>query len=43
LAVVGMAASPFTIADPTDKGMMDFVGFDSSAPRVLADFSAGRI
>lgn len=43
LAVVAMAATPFTIADPNDRGMMDFVGFDSSAPRVLADFSAGRI
>lgn len=43
LAVVAMAASPFTIADPNDKGMMDFVGFDAGAPRVLADFSAGRI
>jgi 60 kDa SS-A/Ro ribonucleoprotein len=43
LAVVGLAASPFTIADPNDKGMMDFVGFDASAPRVLANFSAGRI
>jgi 60 kDa SS-A/Ro ribonucleoprotein len=43
LAVVALAASPFTVADPNDRGMMDFVGFDSSAPRVLADFSAGRI
>lgn len=43
LAVVAMAATPFTIADPTDRGMMDFVGFDSNAPKVLADFSAGRI
>jgi 60 kDa SS-A/Ro ribonucleoprotein len=43
LAVVALAATPFTIADPNDKGMMDFVGFDASAPRVLADFSAGRI
>lgn len=42
-AVVGMAATNFTIADPTDRGMMDFVGFDAAAPRVLADFSAGRI
>ena len=42
-AVVGMAATNFTIADPKDRGMMDFVGFDASAPRVLADFSAGRI
>ncbi|WPH58446.1 Ro-like RNA binding protein [Streptomyces phage Spelly] len=43
LAVLGVASTPFTIADPSDSGMMDFVGFDSNAPRVLADFSAGRI
>ncbi|QJD50865.1 RNA-binding protein [Streptomyces phage Bmoc] len=43
LAVLGVASTPFTIADPSDAGMMDFVGFDSNAPRVLADFSAGRI
>ncbi len=43
LAVVAFAGTQFTIADPTDKGMMDFVGFDSAGPRVLADFSAGRI
>lgn len=43
LAVLAVSGSEFTIADPTDKGMMDFVGFDANAPRVLADFSAGRI
>lgn len=43
LAVLGVASNDFTIADPRDRGMMDFVGFDSNAPRVLADFSAGRI
>jgi len=43
LAVLGVASTDFTIADPTDSGMMDFVGFDSSAPKALADFSAGRI
>ncbi len=43
LAVFGVSATDFTIADPSDKGMMDFVGFDSNAPKVLADFSAGRI
>jgi len=43
LAVMGVAGSPFTIADPADRGMMDFVGFDSAAPRALADFSAGRL
>jgi 60 kDa SS-A/Ro ribonucleoprotein len=43
MAVLGVQATEFTIADPSDAGMMDFVGFDSNAPRVLADFSAGRI
>lgn len=43
LAVLGVSSTGFTIADPSDRGMMDFVGFDSNAPRALADFSAGRI
>ena len=43
LAVFGVSATPFTIADPRDRGMMDFVGFDNNAPKVLADFSAGRL
>lgn len=43
LAVVALAGTEFTIADPSDSGMMDFVGFDSAAPAVMADFSAGRI
>lgn len=43
LAVLGVASTDFTVADPSDKGMMDFAGFDSNAPKVLADFSAGRI
>lgn len=43
MAVLGVQATEFTIADPSDSGMMDFVGFDSNAPRVLADFSAGRL
>lgn len=43
LAVFGISGSPFTIADANDKGTMDFVGFDSNAPRAFADFSAGRI
>lgn len=43
LAVLGVSATDFTIADPSDSGMMDFCGFDSAAPKVLADFSAGRI
>jgi len=43
LAVLGVSSTDFTVADPSDAGMMDFVGFDSNAPKVLADFSAGRI
>jgi 60 kDa SS-A/Ro ribonucleoprotein len=42
-AVFGMTATDFTIADPSDAGSLDFVGFDANAPRVLADFSAGRL
>lgn len=38
MAVVATIATPFTIADPKDAGMMDFVGFDTAAPAVLADF-----
>ena len=43
LIVVGMAGTQFTIADPSDGGMLDVVGFDSAAPGVMADFSAGRL
>ncbi|MEZ4300268.1 MAG: TROVE domain-containing protein, partial [Polyangiaceae bacterium] len=39
LIVVGMTSTGFTIADPTDAGMLDVVGFDSAAPQVMADFS----
>ena len=38
LAVVGLTATQFTIADPSDAGMMDFVGFDAAAPQFMADF-----
>lgn len=43
LAVLGVASNDFTIADPKDSGMLDMCGFDSNSPRILADFSAGRI
>lgn len=43
MVVVGMSVTGFTIADPSDAGMLDVVGFDSSAPAIIADFSAGRI
>ncbi|GAB5494790.1 MAG: TROVE domain-containing protein [Phototrophicaceae bacterium] len=43
LIVVGMVANRFTIADPNDKGMLDVVGFDSSAPNVMNAFVRGEI
>lgn len=36
--VVGMTSNGFTIADPEDRGMLDVVGFDTTAPAVIADF-----
>lgn len=39
LIVVGMTATDFTIADPSDGGMLDVVGFDTAAPQLMADFA----
>lgn len=39
LAVFGMASNGFSIANPDDPHMIDFVGFDTAAPTVLADFA----
>ena len=39
LAVVGMTANEFSIADPADPGMLDVVGFDTATPNVLAGFA----
>lgn len=41
LVVVGMTATEFSIADPSDPGMLDVVGFDAAAPQVMADFARG--
>lgn len=38
LAVIAMTANEFTIADPSDAGMLDVVGFDTATPALLADF-----
>jgi len=38
LAVFGMTATKFSIADPADSGMMDFAGFDSAAPELASQF-----
>ena len=43
LVVVGMASNGFSIADPTDAGMLDVVGFDTATPPVIADFARGMV
>lgn len=42
LIVVGMVANNFTIADPSDPGMLDVVGFDTATPQLISDFTAGK-
>lgn len=41
LVVVGMTSNDFSIAKPDDPGMVDVVGFDTAAPRLIADFARG--
>jgi len=41
--VLGVASTSFTVADSSDRGMLDFCGFDANGPKALADFSASRI
>lgn len=43
LIVVGMVANEFSISDPDDAGMLDVIGFDTAAPRLMAEFAMGRI
>lgn len=43
LIVVGVASNGFTIADPNDSGMLDVVGADANLPKLIAEFSSGRI
>lgn len=43
LVVISTEANEYSIADPTDPLQMDVVGFDATAPTVIADFCAGRI
>jgi 60 kDa SS-A/Ro ribonucleoprotein len=43
LIVMAMVSNGFSIADPSDAGMLDVVGFDAATPAIVADFSAGRI
>lgn len=43
LIVVGTTSTGFSIADPTDRGMLDVVGFDASAPQIMNEFVKGTI
>jgi 60 kDa SS-A/Ro ribonucleoprotein len=43
LAVIGMTSNGFSIANPNDAGELDCVGFDTSTPQLLTEFSAGRL
>lgn len=43
LAVVGLTATDFSIADPSDPGQLDIAGFDAAVPNLLTDFSARAI
>lgn len=43
LVVVGVTANNFTIADPNDSGMLDVVGADANLPKLIAEFSKGKI
>lgn len=38
LIVCGMTATGFSIADPSDRGMLDIVGFDTSVPTLINGF-----
>lgn len=43
LIVVGMVSNKFSIADPNDGGMLDVVGFDTSAPLLMREFVLGEV
>ena len=41
LIVVGMTATQFSLADPSDPGMLDVVGFDAAVPSLVTEFARG--
>ena len=43
LIVVGMVSNGFSIADPSDPGMLDVVGFDTATPQLISDFASGAL
>lgn len=38
-----MVANNYSIADPSDPGMLDIVGFDAALPRLVSQFAKGEI
>ncbi|KAH7680234.1 CBN-ROP-1 protein, partial [Aphelenchoides avenae] len=43
LVVMGMTATDFTLADPTDPGMLDVCGFDAAIPELVRSFVLGQL
>jgi 60 kDa SS-A/Ro ribonucleoprotein len=43
LAVLAFEASKFSIADPSDAGMIDIAGLDSNVPKILSEFASGSL
>lgn len=43
MIVVSIAGNDFSIANPNDSGMLDVVGADSNLPKLITEFSAGRL
>ncbi len=41
LIVLATTATRFSIADPSDPGMLDIAGFDSAVPQLVTEFSRG--
>jgi 60 kDa SS-A/Ro ribonucleoprotein len=39
LVVVGMTSNGFSLADPSDSGMLDCVGFSTDTPTVISNFA----
>lgn len=43
MAVVGMVANNFSIADPDDGGMLDVTGFSTDVPVIMSDFARSGV
>jgi hypothetical protein len=43
MVCVGMTATDYSVANAHDPLCLNVVGFDSAAPRLIADFAAGRV